>query len=407
MRQITPLRLDRVARAVGSGDRDERLARARLEALSALAHPGLCAPVEVVREADAVVVCAPRVPGVAVAAAGRCEELGAWVWLAAGVADALAALHEAGLAHGDVSPANVVIGVRPVLVDLVGSALGRERGTPGFASPERAAGAAPSPADDVHALGALALACAGEAIRVEAEAWMAPLLVTDPSARPTARAVARGLPRCAEPARWRPDPAEDAVPAASLATVRDPRAWHWRLRRHPLRAAAALATAAAVGAWWLWGPEVPAVAGRVAGDAPSATGAAAAPGASSLPEPDPAAAAIQLTRSRVQALVAGDGEALIALTVPGGSAWATAAQEARALDEGSAVSGLALGVRAATLVEAGDTAAVVDVRYGVSAHTWTDGDGAIATVPARTERVRMVLAWSGERWRVREVSAPP
>ncbi|WP_062518528.1 hypothetical protein [Demequina gelatinilytica] len=405
MRQITPLRLDRVARAVGSGDRDERFARARVEALSRVAHPGLCLPLDVVREADAVVVCSPRLRGIAASAAGPCEELGAWVWLVAGIAEALAVLHGAGLAHGDVSPANVVIGARPVLVDLVGSAVAPERGTAGFASPERTAGGGPSPADDVHALGALAVACAGEAIRIEAQAWMAPLLAADPSARPTARAVARGLVRCAEPTRWHPGPVPEAEPVASSATVRDPRAWHWRLRRHPIRAALVLASAVAVGAWWLWGPEVPAVAGRSEEATATVTAIASAPAAASLP--DPVAAATELTRARVAALAAGDGEALVALTVPGTSAWATAAREGRALEEGSSVDGLTLRAVGATLVEQSDAEAVVHLRYEVDAHTWRDGAGATRSVPSRTERVRMVLAWSGERWRVRAVSAPP
>ncbi|WP_169747624.1 RIO1 family regulatory kinase/ATPase domain-containing protein [Demequina iriomotensis] len=400
MRQVTPLRLDRVARAVGSGDRDERLARARFAALSAIDHPGVCAPVDVVREDDAVVVHAPRVAGTVLADVGRCESLGEWAWLVRGIAEALAALHAAGLAHGDLSPSNVIVGSRPVLIDLVGAALGRERGTPGFASPERAAGGPPTAADDVHALGALALAAASASITTEAEAWAGPLLAADPGARPTAGAVARGIDRCAAPVRWQPspDPVTAAAPAA-VRTVSDPRAWHWRLRRHPWRGAAVLAALALLGGWWVWGPEVPAVAGLAARGAPEASAR------SSLP--DAGAAARAVTLERADALARADPEALVALAVPGSSAWAAAEREARALREGARVDGLAVEVGATEVVEVEGGRAVVDVAYVVAAHTWRGADGELARTPAHAQRIRMLLVWSGERWRVEDVSARP
>ena len=72
----------------------------------------------------------------------------------AGVARALAALHEAGTHHGDVAPANVVVdGSRRTLVDL--GQLGRLGvGTPGFLAPEVLAGGG-GPAADRFSLGAL------------------------------------------------------------------------------------------------------------------------------------------------------------------------------------------------------------------------------------------------------------
>jgi len=126
--RVAPLALDRVSRVVGRGDRDERLARERVADLASVAHPGVCVPLDVAREDDAVVACSPRVAGVALSGAGPVEELGEWVWLVASLADALAALHRAGFSHGDVSPANVIVGVRPVLIDLVGAAAGAARG---------------------------------------------------------------------------------------------------------------------------------------------------------------------------------------------------------------------------------------------------------------------------------------
>ncbi|PVU83884.1 hypothetical protein DDP54_13780 [Cellulomonas sp. WB94] len=81
------------------------------------------------------------------------------VTLAVPLADALEALHSAGLVHGDVSPANIVIGLdgRPVLVDLLG-ALTPSAGTPGFAAPEVCRGEACEPPGDVHALASVVLA---------------------------------------------------------------------------------------------------------------------------------------------------------------------------------------------------------------------------------------------------------
>ena len=91
--------------------------------------------------------------------------------LLAEVASTLAALHEAGFVHGDLKPAHVRIADRgPIkLLDLgaavarsaEGSALGSATAiTRGYAAPELLAGAAPGPASDLFALGALGWACA-------------------------------------------------------------------------------------------------------------------------------------------------------------------------------------------------------------------------------------------------------
>lgn len=81
--------------------------------------------------------------------------------LAMALADALAAIHERGLVHGDVKPANVMIrgDGEPVLMDFgaateAGAALA-VAGSPIVMAPELFDGGAPSPAADVYSLGAL------------------------------------------------------------------------------------------------------------------------------------------------------------------------------------------------------------------------------------------------------------
>ncbi len=95
--------------------------------------------------------------------------------LAAGLATALAAMHHAGITHGDLGPANVILA--PDRLRLVDAAVARAADVKGgtelsrtewldaaaaFMSPEQAAGHALTPASDVFQLGAvLAFACSG------------------------------------------------------------------------------------------------------------------------------------------------------------------------------------------------------------------------------------------------------
>jgi eukaryotic-like serine/threonine-protein kinase len=93
--------------------------------------------------------------------------------LAAGLAEALRAVHGAGLVHRDLKPANVLLaGDGPRVIDfgiakaLEGAALtatGMVVGTPGFLSPEQIEGRDVTPASDVFAFGAvLVFAATGE-----------------------------------------------------------------------------------------------------------------------------------------------------------------------------------------------------------------------------------------------------
>ena len=88
------------------------------------------------------------------------------VWrLAAGLAEALAAIHGCGLVHRDLKPSNVLLdvdgprvidfGVSRVLDGTALTATGLMVGTPAFMSPEQAENAPTGPASDVFSLGAV------------------------------------------------------------------------------------------------------------------------------------------------------------------------------------------------------------------------------------------------------------
>jgi len=84
----------------------------------------------------------------------------------AAVADALTAVHQAGLVHGNLVPANVVFGADGVRVTDVGLWVLRDRPAEkvfpsalSYAAPERAAGAPATPATDMYSLGVVFVAC--------------------------------------------------------------------------------------------------------------------------------------------------------------------------------------------------------------------------------------------------------
>ncbi len=162
------------------------------------------------------------------------------------MSEALAALHEAsdadgeplGLVHGDLKPSHLIIdrfgrseplageeGSREFMIYVIDYGNARTRGTPplpeptgtpAYFAPERLAGAPPSQAADVHALGAIMWEVAtNRRLRETATADLAPALAhlgaasapilaalaPSPSGRPSARALAAALAACHVEAR--------------------------------------------------------------------------------------------------------------------------------------------------------------------------------------------------------------
>jgi len=172
--------------------------------------------------------------------------------LAEGLAEALAAIHAAGVIHRDLKPGNVMLdGEHPVIIDF-GIAhvpdstrltkTGLVMGTPGYLAPEVIEGGASSGASDVHSWGAtIAYAATGRqpfgsgtyqtiffrVLEGKAELdgvppyllpFVTAALSTDPRSRPTARWLAGqlGLPGDG----WRPTPEVAATRVENLPSTR-------------------------------------------------------------------------------------------------------------------------------------------------------------------------------------------
>ncbi|MGA4849317.1 protein kinase domain-containing protein [Streptomyces sp. G5(2025)] len=204
--------------------------------------------------------------------------------LGGGLAEALAAIHRAGLIHRDLKPSNILLtldgprvidfGISRAVDGTVLTAEGQVAGSPGFMSPEQSRGGELTPASDVFAFGAvLAFAATGvppfgtgavHALLYRAAyeepqlagvphallGIVAACLDKDPARRPTVGQLQSWL---------RPETTAGWLGAVELQVTEDQRTLQGALRaplfsrRRLLFGGAALAVTAAAGgtAWWL------------------------------------------------------------------------------------------------------------------------------------------------------------
>lgn len=143
-------------------ERMEREARAA----AGVNHPNLVTVFDTGRDEDGPYLIMELVEGPTLASPGREIGPSEAVSIGAQLADALAAVHGAGVVHRDVKPANVILAERgPCLTDFGIASMGdvardlTQTGmiiaTPTYAAPEVLAGETPSPASDVFSLCAL------------------------------------------------------------------------------------------------------------------------------------------------------------------------------------------------------------------------------------------------------------
>lgn len=270
-------------RGAGPEDASEALERARKEVRIAQARPHEhILPVHGAVRAETsgtptVAILTDYAPGGSLGRlvrARRSLPVGECVTAIVPIAQALAALHADGTAHGDVSPGNILFTAegKPLLADfglgrMVGDAASADGGTPGFRAPDpgRAGEAVPAP-DGAQPGGAAglrpaALAAAGDVYSLGAVAWFAltgapparaearaplPLLIKDvpaeltaaieaalredPRRRPSAEELARAVLRSARPAQVDLAPSVDASVLPELLTRRQQPSDRQRLR---------------------------------------------------------------------------------------------------------------------------------------------------------------------------------
>ncbi|WP_148571124.1 serine/threonine-protein kinase [Nocardioides caldifontis] len=160
----------RAAKILRQSDSDSLL-RFVQETSRRISHPHVVAPYGWSGEDDRVLFTMPLVDGGSLAQllADHGALPAGWAGeLAAQALGALARVHEAGLAHRDVKPGNLLLdatgtGAPHVRLSDFGAAaqvggprltsVGTVIGTPGYLAPEQAEGAEPDPAQDVYALG--------------------------------------------------------------------------------------------------------------------------------------------------------------------------------------------------------------------------------------------------------------
>jgi hypothetical protein len=397
--------------------------RRRLAALAGVEHRHLARVLDVVALRGGSAVVSERVPGptlAAVRAARRPLAAEEAAGVLAAIAPALARLHEHGIVHGDVSPANVVLSPErgPVLVDLVAD-LAAEAGTAGFVAPECLAGRAAGPAADVWSLATTAMWAVAPADRPALSVALAGALAEDPAQRWDAAALGTAaatvgaprtvdLPDAAALAQGTVRAAATLAPTTPAGRRRRRRARRATPRRDAAAVLAGLAVALALGFALRPGSPLPgdpgrppvreAVASATATPAgPEVTGTAARQGVED--------AVLALLEARDAALATGDGDALRSLSVPGSPAAEEDGAVVRALVRGDVrLAGLRTVVHAAAVRAHRGREARVEVVTSQSAYERSVGGGAAELVPGAPRACAVLVVQGGAgRWRVGDV----
>ncbi len=409
---LTAPQADSVTRIVGRGPVGLAAARQRLDELRRIDHPSLCVPTSLELGASGEVLArSARVPGTDLASLMRMREglsAGECATVGMEIGEALAALHAGGLAHGDVSPANIVAsGRRAVLVDVLAGAGVDERGTPGFAAPERAVAA--TPAADVFSLGRVLLSVSSDEARERVAAWAAPMTAPRALDRPAASECARAMERCAPPLPIRVPELGVAASVRAQAreelaeTVREDSGRAWRVRR-------AIASYARIAAIACAGLVALALLATILGGYLLSSG-----GGEPWPRPvfaalfgtPPDAAAASLVQRRLDALAASDAAGLLKTTDPASPARADDLELTDALGSGGLIlEGFSGTVGAAEILVAGNGEATARVTYAVSAHV-ESGTAGRGERPGALVVSEVEIRWGPGGWRIERIQPAP
>ena len=318
------------------------------------------------------------------------------------VGRALAAMHAQGRAHGSVRAGAVLLdtGLRP----LLDASLGRP-----CAGPDRLQ------AEDVRALGALAVELLAGDVPGELRACLSAATDPDPALRPAATELVRLVVAAVPPEALRLTAGpERAVPPPVARSRPAPRRRHrgarpvrqWRPIALPvLGAVLLLALAVLAGAAWARFSDGTEVVPQAL-DVPART---AAPTATS--PPDWASVLDDLDTARAAAFADADDHALSSADAPGSPAMVRDLAAVRALvARGVQAEGFRIAVLSVQPLSVGPQVAVLDVTDRRAGYELVDATGTVvSSQPARsTARWRVELVRSQAGWRVRDVrSASP
>lgn len=169
-------------------------------------HPHVVMPTGWAGEDDLVLFAMPIISGGSIATVLGDHGTVPWSWariVLDQVLQALGAVHDTGLVHRDVKPANILLqptgtGAPYALLSDFGIAWHRDEprltrasevvGTRGYQAPELALGAEPQPSHDLYSVGLLAQEMLGE---LPAGSVLSQLVEADPTQRPTSAAQVR------------------------------------------------------------------------------------------------------------------------------------------------------------------------------------------------------------------------